>query len=99
MPDIEKILDGDLKPEFPEELSAKYALSCALALRSKTDKQITNALKFLAQKGTSEWLNQCAIDIFSILKEKNRSHELIKVLQSQKELLEASRQIAKLLVA
>ena len=99
LPDIEKILEGDTKPSFPEDLSAKYALSCALALRSKTDKQMTNALRFLAKKGTSEWLNQCAIDIFSILKEKNRSHELIKVLQSQKELLEASKQISKLLVA
>ena len=99
LPDIDKILKGSSKPEFPEDLSAKYALCCALALRSKTNEQIKNSLTYLVNKGSSEWLNQTTIDIYTVLKEKNKAQDLISVLQSSKELLEASKQISKLLAA
>tara|TARA_Y100000992_G_scaffold302687_1_gene278385 strand:- start:6299 stop:7306 length:1008 start_codon:yes stop_codon:yes gene_type:complete len=99
LPDIEKILNGNSDPDFPEDLSAKYALCCALAIRSKTNEHIKNCLTYLAKKGTSEWLNQTTIDIYTIMKEKNKTQDLIRILQSSKELLEASKQITKLLAA
>jgi len=99
LPDIDKILKGSAKPDFPEDLSAKYALCCALALRSKSNEQIKNSLTYLVNKGSSEWLNQTTIDIYTVLKEKNKTQDLIGILQSSKELLEASKQISKLLAA
>ena len=97
LPNIEKILNGNATPDFPEDLSAKYALCCALALRSKAKEQIKNSLSYLVKKGTSEWLNQCTIDIYSILQEKNKGQDLIEILQSDKNLVSASKDIAKLL--
>ena len=99
LPNIEAILNGDSTPEFPDDLSAKYALCVALALRSKTQKQIKHSLLYLAKKGTTEWLNQCTLDIYSVLKEKRRAKELIEVLSSDSKLLEVSRDISKLLAA
>ena len=99
LPNIEAILNGDSAPNFPDDLSAKYALCVALALRSKTQKQIKHSLLYLAKKGTTEWLNQCTLDIYSILKEKRRAKELIEVLSSDSKLLEVSRDISKLLAA
>ena len=69
LPDIDKILSGKASPKFPDDLSAKYALCCALAMRAKSTAQIKNSLVYLANNSTSEWLNQCTIDIYSILKE------------------------------
>ena len=97
LPNIEKILNGNATPDFPEDLSAKYALCCALALRSKAKEQIKNSLSYLVKKGASEWLNQCTIDIYSILQEKNKGQDLIEILQSDKNLVSASKDIAKLL--
>mgnify|MGYP001169308072 CR=1 FL=1 len=99
LPNIEAILNGDSAPNFPDDLSAKYALCVALALRSKTQKQIKHSLLYLAKKGTTEWLNQCTLDIYSVLKEKRRAKELIEVLSSDSKLLEVSRDISKLLAA
>ena len=99
LPNIEAILNGDSAPNFPDDLSAKYALCVALALRSKTQKQIKHSLLYLAKKGTTEWLNQCTLDIYSILKEKRRAKELIEVLSSDSKLLKVSRDISKLLAA
>ena len=99
LPNIDIILDGKGKPDFPKDLSAKYALCCALALRSKDKAQIKNALLYLAKKGTNEWLNQTTIDIFTILKEKNKQNDLIDVLSSDSDLLNCSKEISKLLAA
>ena len=99
LPDIDKILSGRSSPEFPDDLSAKYALCCALAMRAKSTAQIKNSLVYLANNSTSEWLNQCTIDIYSILKEKGKGNELIEVLSKNTELLKASKDIAKLLAA
>ena len=99
LPNIDIILDGKGKPDFPKDLSAKYALCCALALRSKDKTQIKNALLYLEKKGTNEWLNQTTIDIFTILKEKNKQNDLIDVLSSDSDLLNCSKEISKLLAA
>ena len=39
LPDIDPILSGKSSPKFPDDLSAKYALTCALAVRAKTVKK------------------------------------------------------------
>ena len=90
---------GEASPKFPDDLSAKYALCCALAMRAKSTTQIKNSLVYLANNSSSEWLNQCTIDIYSILKEKGKGSELIEVLSKNEKLLDASKEIAKLLAA
>ena len=51
LPDIDPILSGKSSPKFPDDLSAKYALTCALAVRAKTVKQVENAFLYLDKKG------------------------------------------------
>ncbi|MDA9715549.1 MoxR family ATPase [Bacteroidota bacterium] len=99
LPNIDLILSGKGKPKFPDDLSAKYALCCALALRSKNKKQMENSLIYLSQMGTTEWLNQTTIDIFTILQAQDRSEELLDVLGSNSDLLNCSKEISKLLAA
>ena len=99
LPNIDLILSGKGKPKFPDDLSAKYALCCALALRSKDKKQMENSLIYLLQMGTTEWLNQTTIDIFTILQAQDRSEELLDVLGSNSDLLNCSKEISKLLAA
>ena len=50
LPKIEPILSGEAKPNFPEDLSARYALTCALAVRAKTVKEVKNAFLYLEEK-------------------------------------------------
>ena len=84
-------MSGKASPKFPDDLSAKYALCCALAMRAKSTTQIKNSLVYLANNSSSEWLNQCTIDIYSILKEKGKGNELIEVLSKNEKLLDASK--------
>ena len=49
--------------------------------------------------GTTEWLNQTTIDIFTILQAQDRSEELLDVLGSNSDLLNCSKEISKLLAA
>jgi hypothetical protein len=99
LPDVDKILKGKLSPEFPKDLSAKYALSCALSVRANNLKEVENAFTYLSKKGSMEWLNQCAFDVTSIWKKKKNISELVDLITKNKELLKVAENISKLLAA
>ena len=99
LPDIEPILKGTTKPAFPEDLSAKYALTCALSVRAKTLKEIENAFLYLSKRGSMEWLNQCAYDVSEIWKNKKNRTELVDLIVNNKDLMKVAENLSKLLAA
>jgi len=99
LPDIEPILKGTTKPEFPEDLSAKYALTCALSVRAKTLKEVENAFLYLSKRGSMEWLNQCAYDVSEIWKNKKNRTELVDLIVNNKDLMKVAENLSKLLAA
>ena len=99
LPDIEPILKGTTKPKFPEDLSAKYALTCALSVRAKTLKEVENAFLYLSKRGSMEWLNQCAYDVSEIWKNKKNRTELVDLIVNNKDLMKVAENLSKLLAA
>ena len=99
LPNIEPILKGKSSPKFPEDLSAKYALCCALSVRAKNLKEVENAFAYLSKKASLEWLNQCAFDITNIWKKNDNRSELVDLIVKNKELMKVAENISKLLAA
>ena len=99
LPNIEPILKGKSSPKFPEDLSAKYALCCALSVRAKNLKEVENAFAYLSKKASLEWLNQCAFDVTNIWKKNDDTSELIDLIVKNKELIKVAENISKLLAA
>ena len=99
LPDISKILSGKLNPKFPEDLSARYALTCALAVRAKDIKEVKNAFMYLEEKANLEWLTQCAYDLTTIWKESKNINELVDLIAGNDQLLNVAKRIQKLMAA
>jgi len=99
LPDIEAILNGNLKAKFPEDLSAKYALTCALALRAENVKQVENAFMYLENKGELEWLTQCAYDVSSAWSGRKDFNELLDMIMGNSKLIKVAETISKLMAA
>ena len=99
MPDIEPILSGKKSPAFPKDLSAKYALTCALAVRAKTVKEVENAFLYIDKKGGMEWLNQCTYDVCTIWKSKSDIEKLVDMLVNNDKLMDVAARMQKLLAA
>ena len=99
LPDIEPILSGKSSPAFPKDLSARYALTCALAVRAKTVQQVKNAFLYLDKKGGMEWLNQCTYDICTIWKSKKDTNDLVDMLVNNEKLMQVAERMQKLLAA
>lgn len=99
LPDIEPILKGQSSPEFPEDISAKYALVCALSVRAKSLKEVENSFMYISKKGGMEWLNQCAFDVTNIWRKKKNVSELVDLIVKNKDLMQVAENISKLLAA
>ena len=97
LPNIEPILSGKAKPKFPKDLSAKYALTCALSVRAKTIDNYRNAFLYLTERASMEWLNQCAFDAGSICKENGTSKELMQAVIRDKHLFKVAEQLTTLM--
>ena len=99
LPDIEPILNGNFKAKFPEDLSAKYALTCALALRSETVQHVENAFMYLDKKGELEWLTQCAYDVSIAWQQKKDFNKLLDMIIENPKLIKVAETIQKLMAA
>ena len=99
LPDIPAILSGDMNPVFPEDLSARYALTCALAVRAKTITQVENAFLYIDAKGGMEWLSQCTYDVSTIWKSSKKANELIDMIIKNDKLMNVADRLQKLLAA
>jgi len=101
LPKIEPILSGKAKPDFPEDLSARYALTCALAIRAKSVDEVKNAFLYLEDKSTMEWLTQCTYDVSMIWKTKGPKsiNKLTDMIVGNKKLMTVASQLSKMLAA
>ncbi len=99
LPDIPSILAGKKKPEFPKDLSARYALTCALAVRAKDVKEVENAFLYLDAKGSMEWLSQCTYEVVTKWKDSKMSAQLVNMITKNKKLLDVADKLQKLLAA
>ena len=99
LPNIDPILTGKSQPDFPEDLSAKYALTTALAVRAKTVKEVKHAFLYIEKKGGMEWLTQCTHDVAKIWMSKSKSEDLIDMLIANDRLMVVAEKVQKLLAA
>lgn len=99
LPDIPSILSGSKKPSFPDDLSARYALTCALAVRAKDIKEVENAFLYIEEKGSMEWLSQCTYEVVTKWKDTKKSEELVDMISNNKKLLDVAARLQKLLAA
>ena len=99
LPDIPSILSGNKKPAFPKDLSARYALTCALAVRAKDVKEVENAFLYIDSKGSMEWLSQCTYEVVTKWKDSDKSAQLVDMITKNKKLLDVADKLQKLLAA
>lgn len=99
LPDIPSILSGSKKPPFPDDLSARYALTCALAVRAKDLKEVENAFMYIDEKGGMEWLSQCTYEVVTKWKSSKQSEELVDMIMKNEKLLTVAEKLEKLLAA
>lgn len=71
IPDIASIVNGKKKPGFPEDVSLRYATVMSLVAQSTTVEYALNALRWLVEKASPEWVQLYATDAFPLLREKN----------------------------
>ena len=99
LPDIEPILKGKAKPSFPKDLSARYALTCALATRAKTIKEVENTFLYIDDKGGMEWLSQCTYDVCAKWKTSKQMDQLVDMIANNNKLMKVAERLQKLLAA
>ncbi|MGQ0603853.1 MAG: ATP-binding protein [Anaerolineales bacterium] len=69
LPDLGRILRGagdDV--DFPEEPSARYAVTIGLTTRAIEAQSAYHAFRWLAAKAAPEWVQLCAADLFRLLR-------------------------------
>ncbi|GIW25204.1 ATP-binding protein [Meiothermus sp.] len=68
LPELSGILEGRLSPPFPEEPSARYALTMGLAFRAENARQALNAFRWMVEVAPSEWVQLLVCDLYRRLK-------------------------------
>nr|WP_243455036.1 MoxR family ATPase [Meiothermus sp. CFH 77666] len=69
LPALNEILEGREGPPFPEETSARYALTLGLAFRAENARQALNAFRWMVEVAPSEWVQLLVSDLYPRLKQ------------------------------
>ena len=100
LPSIDPILSGKSKPEFPIDISARYALTSALVLRAKSSSHIQNALMYLAENADNEWLIQTVYDFVNKAESSGiKLSELVEIISNNPSLNHVAKHVNKLMAA
>ncbi len=83
LPELEQILSGTLKPGFPEEPSARYAVTMGLCLRAETAERARNAFKWMVDAATPEWVQLFATDVVGRMRLHGEKGALAKLLRDE----------------
>jgi hypothetical protein len=62
---------GTKQPDFPEDISLKYATVMSLIGQANKVENVLNALRWLIEKASPEWVQLFATDAFPLLRERN----------------------------
>lgn len=84
LPNLMPILEGKGdKIPFPEEPSVKYATVIGLTMRATDAKQAYNALHWLSNVGSAEWVQVFVVDLFKVMRSKGQLGALAKLVQKE----------------
>jgi hypothetical protein len=86
IPDITAIVAGKKKPEFPEDVSLRYATVMSLVAQSTTVENTLNTLRWLTEKASPEWVQLYATDAFPLLREKSLMDQVQALIMKEKNL-------------
>ncbi len=96
LPEIDAILGGATNLEFPEEPSARYAVTIGLAARGNGVNQVLNAFKWLVDKAEVEWVHFYTMDALAKLRATEQLGSLIGLVNQEPRLKEFIREINEL---
>ncbi len=96
LPEIDAILGGATDLEFPDEPSARYAVTIGLAARGQGANQVLNAFKWLVEKAEVEWVHFFTIDALAKLRATEQLGSLIGLVNQEPRLKEFIREINEL---
>jgi MoxR-like ATPase len=96
LPEIEAILSGDPSPEFPQEPSARYAVTIGLVARAGSVSQVQHAFAWLIQKAEVEWVHFFTQDAFAKLRISGQLGQLVELVEREPRLKTFVREINEL---
>ncbi|WP_299426593.1 MoxR family ATPase [uncultured Meiothermus sp.] len=68
LPELAEILEGQSSRPFPEEPSARYALTMGLTLRAEDARQGLNAFRWMVEAAPPEWVQLLVADLYRRMK-------------------------------
>lgn len=80
LPDLEAILEGAHQIQFPEEPSARYAVTIGLTIRATSVSRAEAAIQWMAENAPTEWFQLFASDVITRLRKSGAGGELVRVL-------------------
>ena len=87
LPDLVPILKGNGSTiAFPEEPSVRYATTTGLTVRAEDANQAYNALNWLSDKATAEWVQLFAVDMFRQMRQLGQMGALAKLVKQDSQL-------------
>lgn len=97
LPNLEPILAGDgADRAFPDEPSARYAITVGLTFRAETPQQALNAFRWLANVASPEWVQLFATDLFGRMRIKGQMGALAEMVSKDARLQEFLREYRQL---
>jgi hypothetical protein len=98
IPDLEHILQGigDDLP-FPTEPSLCYATTIGLTSRAKDAQAAYHAFRWLVKRGSPEWVQLCAIDLFRLMRAKGEMRRLMDLIKQDEQIRQFLAQYQQLL--
>ncbi len=97
LPELEPILSGRaLDRAFPDEPSARYAITMGLTLRAEDATQALNAFRWLADVASPEWVQLFAADLFGRMRTKGQMGVLAELVGQDARLQEFLREYRQL---
>ena len=99
MPDLDAILKGESRAEFPAEPSVRYAVVTALAARARDAGQALHAMSWLVDKARPEWIQMFAADMIPLLRERKQLPRFQKAVLSRPDMMEYLKQLVQWMTA
>jgi len=98
-PDLDQVIKGKFKVNFPEEPSLRYATVMGLVGRCKEAEHAINGFHWLVDKAPAEWVQLFATDLFPLLRARDQLEPVHQALTSEPKLREFLTEFSELLAA
>ena len=99
IPDIRGIVAGNKNAKFPKEVSLRYATTMSLVGHSDETEKALNALRWLVEKASAEWVQLYATDAFPIFRTKGLMEDIHAQIMKEDKLTEFLTNYAQLMAS